>query len=171
MIVVAVNTEQNRIMAKKTKSKKEFKNTINIPGPASPTEGLSYWRAQAAALWPDQKDKWKQSELATTLKMVAGLIEEHWDEVDRACGKSKNSKASAGFKITINREQTPPTVTVNGGFSEAHKWKAESDVADPDQDELPGMVSTEPKTESVPAPEPESEDPPRVTSADEAKAA
>ena len=119
---------------------------------------LLYWREVAKSLLEDEKDQWEIGKVATALKLQTELFAKNYSDMKRIANR-EDGKVSVSWSWKIDGSVQPPTVKVNGSFSEKHSMKAESDVADENAPELPGL-QTAPQ-------EPEDDEPARVKSADE----
>lgn len=100
-------------------------------------DNVQFWRSVADQIAPDEQDKWKVGEIATALMLQAGLWRKEYDSMNNISDKCDGMAVS--FSVKTDRTSTPPLVKVNGSYSEKHPMKAESDVPDINQTELPGM--------------------------------
>lgn len=148
-------------MSTKTKSTKPKSKSKTKPEPKAEgassagidVSSLQFWLGVVQALLPEEKDEWRQMEIAVVFRLQSGLLAENWDSINKVAS-ANDDRMSVGWVWQSDRTQTPPVVKVNGGYgAKRKKMKAQSDVPDVNQKELPGID-----------PEPEADDePPHVT--------
>ena len=108
---------------------------------------MPFWRQLAGQLLPDEKDQWHVGEIATALRLTAELLRDNWPVASTICDKSEKAKITLGISVCVDRKETPPSVGVALSFGERIKRLAASEVPNPDQLDLPGVV--EDKTEAA----------------------
>lgn len=150
---------------KKNAGARKAKATTPADSTAVDVKSMQFWMGVSKSLLPDETDDWRIMETATTLRLQTQLLADNWDEINRIASKS-DDKIAISWSHKVDRSSTPPTVKVTGSYSEKHAMKAESDVADPNQDSLPGLQEGASHETPVSAPESD-EEPARVRSDDE----
>lgn len=104
-------------------------------------KNMEFWRGVSRAILGDEDNEWLVGEVATAFCLQAGLMQKHWPSINEIARKSQGLDLS--WKVSSNRESTPPTCKVTGSYKETHSMKGESDVPDVNVMELPGMSAEE----------------------------
>lgn len=160
---------------KKAAAKKAPKQQKQDNPEAPQVASMQFWLGVVRGLLPKEKDDWKLMEVATALRLETGLLATNWGDINRIAENS-GDVISVSWSFKIDRSKTPALVKVGGSYSEKHPMKAESDVADPNQDILPGLTDEDLEKSNKENEEPESDgvmeaeeevEAPRIKTADE----
>jgi hypothetical protein len=122
----------------KPKSKPKTKSTPPAQNPPSPVlniKSMPFWREVAQAIGLDDPDQ--ISELATAFRLLTQKMSDEWPDIARSAEKLGGLDLS--FTIKTKRDSQPQTVKISGGYGKRSRFKAESDVPDPNAVDLPGI--------------------------------
>jgi hypothetical protein len=132
-------------MAKKTKHKEK-------PALAGDYDSPQFWKGPALDIVGEKADEWELMEVATILHGGFVLLRDNYKQINTIANKQGGIGMSIGVKT--DREVSPPTIAVNLGCNESHKWKFKSDCPDPNAKDLPGLSREELQAKQPSEPDP-----------------
>lgn len=98
---------------------------------------MHFWRSVAAAIVPPETEETAVAELATAFRLLTQKMSDEWADIARSAEKTGGLDLS--FAVKTRRDTQPQTVKISGGYGKRSRFKAESDLPDPDAVDLPGI--------------------------------